>query len=179
MSTAKTVKLSPLRTEDTEVFDFLFGRKKIQRLTFDRDLESEYALQSSHLQHFLDMQHIMLTMGSPQVEFRSEEEKWRYLSFILGAADRLSRTIDDDDKAHIWFAGLGIPQAYALFKNQEKAIDAVLTYGDQSKPMHFNAGKSGWDAMGIYMEKLAKESEEDKKALEHSSLMLTKVVRGY
>lgn len=158
---------------------FLFGKKKVQRLTFNRNPNSEYAFQSNHLQVFLDLQHVMLTMGDSQVTFQEEGEKWRYLSFILGAADRLSRTIEDDDKAHIWFAGVGLPQGYELFKNKTKAIDALEAYGDPSNPQRFNAGKTGWEAMGIYMENFGKESEENKKALEHSSLMLAQVVRGY
>lgn len=158
---------------------FLFGRKKVQRLTFNRNPGSEYAFQSSHLQVFLDLQHVMLTMGSPQVEFQNDGEKCRYLSFILGAADRLSRTIDDDMKAHIWFSAVGLPQGYELFKDKTKAIDAMEEYGDPSNPQRFNAGKTGWEAMGIYMEKFGKESEEDKRALEHSSLLLAQVVRGY
>ncbi|WP_267220898.1 hypothetical protein [Dyella silvae] len=153
---------------------------KTRRVNFDKENDSEFAFFNGHFQNFLNLQHLMLTTGKDVVEFDDDQQKLRYLYFILGAADRLSRGMQDQHKAHVWWGGVGIAQGTVLFNDHKKAFAELKRYGDASNAELYNAGQKGWEALGIYYQAMSKDkTPEDDRQFQHSGLLLTKVVRGY
>ena len=158
---------------------FLFRRKKVRRINFNQVVDPEFELFNGHLQRFLDFQHLALTMGKEKVEFYDGREGMRYLYFIMGAADRLSRGIEKSDRAQVWWGSVCIAQGSMLL-GKLRAFEELKRYGDPSNAELYSAGQSGWEAMGGYFKFLSsKKAVEDEKDLRVIGLLMTKVVRGY
>lgn len=155
------------------------GRNKVLRLCFDQGWDSEFSFFNAHFQRFLDLQHLLLTHGEKKVQFFHEQEMLRYLYFIIGAADRLSRGIDSD-RAQVWWGAIGLAQGTVLLKDKATAFEELKRYGDESNIELYDAGKAGWEAMGHYVKGAVPDaSPEATEAFTYSGAMMTKVVRGY
>lgn len=158
----------------------LFGKSPIKRVDFTPKSEAPNAPLNHQLQQFLDVQHLQLSMGQDLLELRDDGEKYRYLHFVLGASDFLSHAIEDQTQAHAWFTSIGIVQALEIFKKQDKAIDAVIGYGDEGNFERFNAGREGWIAMKEFHHfTQSAKTDEDVRQAKMSSMRLTSVVRGH
>jgi hypothetical protein len=161
----------------------LFGRNKSQhfiRINFDQAWDAEFGLFNAHFQKFLDLQHLLLTHGDLRVEFENDQEKMRYLYFITGAADRLSRSIEKTDCAQMWWASTSLAQGTVLLGDRETAFEELKRYGNETNKPLFDAGQMGWEAMSLYVKGVVPEATtEDKERFSWSGAMLTKVVRDY
>lgn len=157
----------------------LFGNRttKVRRLNFTKAHDPEFEDVNYHLQCFLDLQHLLLAIGPREhdvIEFYSEQEKLRYLHFIMGAADKLSRVIEDELRATMWSGSVGLAQAKVTVGNG-KAIEHLQGYGNPANTELFEAGKTGWEAMNEYI--AFKNKQRDDNAFQVSGLLLYKTVR--
>jgi len=80
--------------------------KKAKALVDEKDKEitedNEFDEKHRHFRLFLDAQELMLAMAVKKPSFANEREKLRYLHFVLGAIDQLSRTIKDEERSGSW-----------------------------------------------------------------------------
>lgn len=77
--------------------------EKESSLAEDPELDEKYR----HLNLFLRAQELLLTMGgTKKLSLTNEKEKLRYLHFVLGAIDQLSRTIRDQERRELWITNI-------------------------------------------------------------------------
>ena len=136
----------------------------------DPEFDRKYLL----LESFLTVQEMLLRGGESKVSFADEKEKTRYIHFVFGAIDQLSRTIKDEKRSELWGMTTSIGRATVLFGIDE-ALDHVESFGRTGDDSIEAATKSGWTAMRNFILALnGKVSKEDDLK---NSLSLFKVVR--
>jgi len=142
----------------------------------DNDIaeDPEFDEKHRHLRLFLDAQELVLTTGGMAPLFKSEKEKLRYLHFVFGAIDQLSRTIKDEGRSELWFWIASIVQELSLFpflggKHYE-------SYGQTGDLELHKAGERGWNAMRTYI--LSAVGKASKSEFRKSCTELFYVVRG-
>lgn len=153
--------------------------KKAKALADEKDKEitedTEFDEKHRHFRLFLDAQELMLAMGGKKPSFANEREKLRYLHFVLGAIDQLSRTIKDEERSGLWSWTASTAQAILLFPALE-ATKHYVSYGRTGDPELHRAGERGWNAMRMYiLSAVGKASESD---FQKSCTELFYVVRG-
>ena len=137
--------------------------------------DPEFEEKNKHLGLFLQAQEMLLAVGGTSPSFVNEREKLRYLHFVLGAIDQLSRTINDEQRQELWSTTTSVARAALLF-GVEDAIKHLDSYGRSGDPELHRAGERGWQAMRTYiLNAVGKASEDD---FTKSCMELFRVVRG-
>jgi len=152
------------------MFGRLFGKNGDKATQWD----SEFEQKDNHLNLFLQAQEILITMGQGEPKFNDKREKLRYLHFMFGAIDQLSRTIKDDKRAELWWTItstarasliLGVNDAFSEKKRNGHTDDAEASlqrgvddafsewerYGNTDDTELMDAGKRGYFAMQTYI----------------------------
>ena len=139
-----------------------------------RSGDPEFDRKNLILKNFLMTQELLLGEGKPHASFANEQEKTRYIHFVFGAIDLLSRTIKDENRSYLWGMATSQGRAAVLFGIDE-ALDQVESYGHTDDTSLEAASKSGRVAMHNFILGLnGKIPQED---LTKNSLSLFKIVR--
>lgn len=137
--------------------------------------DPEFEEKNKHLGLFLQAQEMLLTMDETSLSFSNEGEKIRYLHFVLGAIDQLSRTIKDEQRQELWSTTTSLARAALLF-GVDDAVKHLDSYGRSGDSELHKAGERGWQAMRTYiLNVVGKASDDD---FRKSCLELFLVVRG-
>lgn len=139
---------------------------------------SEFEEKNTHLGLFLQAQEMLLNMGGTKPSFRNEAEKLRYLHFVLGAVDQLSRTIKDEERSEFWGMTTSLARAALLFgvDGVDDAIRHLESYGQTGDPELHKAGERGWQAMRTYILRVVEKAPQED--FQKSCAELFRVVRG-
>jgi hypothetical protein len=138
------------------------------------DKDPEFDKKNLILQRFLMIQELPLGEGKPQALFTDEQEKARYIHFVFGAIDLLSRTIKDEKRSELWAMTTSMGRAAILFGIDE-ALNHVESFGRTDNKSLEAASKSGWDAMRIFL--LGLNDKASKEDTLKNALSLFKAVR--
>jgi hypothetical protein len=138
------------------------------------DNDPEFDKKNLILQRFLMIQELPLGEGKPQALFTDEQEKARYIHFVFGAIDLLSRTIKDEKRSELWAMTTSMGRAAVLFGIDE-ALNHVESFGRTDNKSLEAASKSGWDAMRIFL--LGLNDKASKEDTLKNALSLFKAVR--
>lgn len=137
--------------------------------------DPEFEEKNTHLGLFLQAQEMLLNMGGTKLSFRDEAEKLRYLHFVLGAVDQLSRTIKDEERRELWGMTTSLARIMLLF-GVDDAMRHFESYSQTGDLELHKAGERGWQAMRTYiLSAVGKASQED---FQKSCTELFWVVRG-
>lgn len=85
----------------TGIIRFLVGGTKNvldQSNQKGNESDDEYAEKNYHLSLFLQTQRLMMQNVDNKVFFKNDGQRNRYINFIFGAIDQLSRTIKGDER---------------------------------------------------------------------------------
>ena len=105
---------------------------------------------NSYFNRFLTGQELFVkpTLGAP--EQLSPARKLRYLHFVFGAADRLSREIPDCEAQEVWHFSCCYVHARAM-QGDARAMEVVETYGQSGDHALDNAAELGWHTMSAHL----------------------------
>ena len=122
--------------------------------------DKEFNEKNYHMKNFRMTQELLVSGGMDTIPFSNEKAKMKYLHFMVGAIDQLSRTISDDKRSEEWFylqslaIGVGIFQPEVMEKH-------ISSYGRPDGEF-YDIGQKGWEAMRIYiMSSTGEVSEEE------------------
>lgn len=128
------------------MFRKLFG--KVDGKTDKNDPEFEE--KNRHMNLFLQAQELPVSMGKREPSFENKREKLKYVHFMAGAADQLSRTIKEEERAQAWW--MTPSMLHASFQlGMDEAMDELTRYGRTDDAELKDAGKRGYFAMQTYM----------------------------
>lgn len=101
---------------------------------------------NSHFNQFLTGQELFAKtiLGAP--EQLTPNRQLRYLHFVFGAADRLSREIPDCEAQEVWHFSCCYAHARAM-QGDARAMEVVETYGQSGDHALDNAAELGWHTM--------------------------------
>jgi hypothetical protein len=137
--------------------------------------DPEFDEKHEHLDLFLHTQELLLSIGSNTPTFVNEREKLRYLHFVFGAIDQLSRTIEDEERAELWAMTTSMARAVLLF-GLDDAMEHLKSYGRTGDAELHEAGGRGWQAMHTYI--LNSVGKASRDGFQKSCAELFTVVRG-
>lgn len=133
------------------------AEEKDKNLADDPEFEEKHR----HLELFLHAQELLLVRGRQKPAFANDREKLRYLHFVLGAIDQLSRTVKDEERSELWAMTTSMARAVLLFPAEE-AMRYVYSYGQTGDLELRTAGEKGWKAMHTYiLNAVGKASKDD------------------
>lgn len=154
---------------------FAASRFRTRPQQIDKAKDPEFDEKHRHLDLFMQSQELLLLLGGSKPSFASEREKLRYMHFVFGAIDQLSRTIKNEERSELWSMTTSLARAALLF-GVDDAMSHVEIYGRSGDSELHSAGERGWRAMHTYIRSaIGKASEEDFRM---SCTELAAVVRG-
>lgn len=138
--------------------------------------DTEFKRKTDFLDHFLDAQHLLLRGLDGRLQLGSPREKLKYVHFVWGAADMLSKSIEDEKRAEAWCYMTMVARA-SMVMGMDDAINELDRYGKPTDTELMDAGRRGYFAMHKFILKaIGKCSEED---FRHSCTELLAVLRNW
>jgi len=135
--------------------------------------DKEFDEKNHHFESFKLAQQLLVSGGKDSIDFKDEKAKLKYLHFMVGAIDQLSRTINDSERSEQWF----YLQSLAVGANLYSPNDLeqhISSYGNPNSDL-YEIGQKGWEAMNIYI--LSSVGEKSSEEFTISSLALSKILR--
>lgn len=169
----------------TLIFPFLgvfyFLILSVQRIfrkkenNFSNTTDEEFDEKNYHFNNFKLAQQMLVSDGKGGVAFQDEKAKLKYLHFMVGAIDQLSRTINDSERSEQWFylQSLAIGANNNLYSPSELE-QHISGYGNPNSDL-YEIGQKGWEAMNTYI--LSSVGEKSSEEWKISALALAKVLR--
>lgn len=125
--------------------------------------DAEFAKKDHVLRIFMTAQEPLLRQDG-NLNLNSERARLLYLHFVGGAADRLSRTIKDQNRSDLWWHLATLCYATGVF-GHDIAVRRLERYGSSSDPVLQAAITRGAEAMNVFLlASINKASEADFKA---------------
>ncbi len=135
--------------------------------------DEEFANKDHVLRIFMTAQEPLLRQDG-NLKLNSERARLLYLHFVGGAADRLSRTIRDQNRSDLWWHIATLCYATGVF-GHDIAVRRLERYGSSGDPVLQAAITRGAEAMNVFiLASINKVSEADFKG---SCMELYRVVR--
>lgn len=138
--------------------------------------DEEYAEKNYHLSLFLQTQQIMMQTDGNKIIFKNDGQRSRYINFVFGAIDQLSRTIKGEERREIWAETSMLAHATLTFPVDD-ALSACKVYGQAGSSELHTAGERGFYAMNTYI--LASVGRASKEEFSRSSTEMYDVVTQY
>jgi uncharacterized membrane protein len=136
--------------------------------------DKEFDEKNHHFENFKLAQQLLVSGRQNDIYFKNEKAKLKYLHFMMGAIDQLSRTISDPKRSELWFHLQSLAVGANLYSPDE--LERHLSnYGNPNSDM-YEIGQKGWEAMNTYiLSAVGKKSSEE---FQISSLALSKILRN-
>jgi len=138
--------------------------------------DEEYAEKNYHLSLFLQTQRQMMPTEGNKFIFKNDDQRRRYINFIFGAIDQLSRTIKGEERRQIWAETSMLAHATLTYPVDD-ALSACQVYGQTGNSELHTAGERGFNAMNTYI--LASVGRASKEEFSRSSTEMYDVVSQY
>lgn len=152
---------------------FLFNSNKKKNVQNNKILDdSEFDNINFHFKNFREVQELAVKFSKNKIHFRDERSKMKYFHFMMGAIDYLSRLIQNEHRAEIWFITAPI-----MMQNGEAFVldsNLIKSYGQSDEEL-YKAGQLGWEAMDSYLKLVAGKITQDEFV--KPSLSLSKLLR--
>lgn len=137
--------------------------------------DTEFKQKTYFLDHFLEAQELLLRGHDGRLQLDSPREKLKYVHFVWGAVDMLSKSIKDEKRAEEWCYMTMVVRA-GMVMGMDDAIQELDRYGKPIDTELMNAGKRGYFAMHkIVLKAIGKCSDED---FRHACTELLAVLRN-
>lgn len=138
--------------------------------------DEEYAEKNYHLSLFLQTQQLLMRTDGNKVIFNNDDQRSRYINFVFGAIDQLSRTIKGEERREIWAETAMLAHATLTYPVDD-ALSACKVYGQTGNSELHTAGERGFYAMNTYI--LASAGRASKEEFSRSSTEMHDVVTQY
>ncbi len=135
----------------------------------DEEFDEKY----HHFENFKLAQQLLVSGGKENIDFKDEKAKLKYLHFMVGAIDQLSRTINDSERSEQWFYLQSLAVGANLYLPSELE-QHISSYGNPNSDL-YEIGQKGWEAMNTYI--LSSVGEKSNEEFKISSLTLSKILR--
>lgn len=144
--------------------------------TQETERSAEFAEKNYHMGLFLKTQHLLMPKHNDKLRFSDDGQRMRYLFFIFGAIDQLSKTVKDDDDKQMWAETSMLAHATITYPVDE-AIAACKMYGRTGDSELDMAGERGFYAMNTFI--LASVERATKEEFNLSTTEMYDVVTRY
>ena len=148
----------------------VFRKKRNDNTTI---VDKEFDEKNYHFENFKLAQQLLVSGGKENIDFKDEKAKLKYLHFMVGAIDQLSRTINDSERSEQWFYLQSLAVGANLYQPSELE-QHISSYGNSSSDL-YEVGQKGWEAMNTYI--LSSVGEKSNEEFTISSLALSKILR--
>lgn len=150
--------------------------EKAKIVTSEQTEDTEFEQKTNFLDHFLDAQQLLLRGLDGRLQLDSPREKLKYVHFVWGAADMLSKSIKDEKRAEEWCYMTMIVRA-SMVMGMDDAINELDRYGKPADTELMDAGKRGYFAMHKFILKaIGKCSDQD---FRHACTELLAILRNF
>lgn len=123
--------------------------------------DTEFKQKTDFLDHFLGVQQLLLRDLDGRLRLESPREKLKYVHFVWGAADILSKSIKDEKRAEAWCYTTMVVRANMVI-GMDDVLSELDCYGKPADAELMDAGRRGYFAMHKFILKaVGKCSEED------------------
>lgn len=150
--------------------------KQIKEKDYDLENDEELKEKEHHLIKIREWQeHIFsLSFDSPYPDgfLRNNTEKIRYIYFMYGVIDALSKTVKCEEKGKTWYYLQSLAITAIVYPNEpQRSKEIFFNFGADSE--HYSFGELGWNAAFTYMNaKDVSESEFTDKSLSLMDLII-------
>lgn len=148
--------------------------EKAKAVASEQTEDTEFKQKTDFLDHFLEAQQLLLRGLDGRLQFDNLREKLKYVHFVWGAADMLSKSIRDEKRAETWCYVTMIARA-GMVIGIDDAMNELDRYGKPADTELMDAGKRGYFAMHKFiLNAIGKCSDEE---FRHACMELFAVLR--